>query len=90
MLATRKIAHNTIIQIIGKAANILIGVLAISYLARYLSPSGFGQYTTVLTFLQIFGIFLDFGLYLVLLQEIGKDETKKNFILHLLIKKKWL
>ena len=80
MLATRKIAHNTIIQIIGKAANILIGVLAISYLARYLSPSGFGQYTTVLTFLQIFGIFLDFGLYLVLLQEIGKDETKKNFI----------
>ena len=76
----RKIAHNTIIQIIGKAANVLIGVLAISYLTRYLSPSGFGQYTTVLTFLQIFGIFLDFGLYLVLLQEIGKNEDKKNFI----------
>jgi len=80
MLNTRKIAHNTIIQIIGKAANVLIGVLAISYLTRYLSPSGFGQYTTVLTFLQIFGIFLDFGLYLVLLQEIGKNEEKKNFI----------
>ncbi len=80
MFNTRKIAHNTIIQIIGKAANVLIGVLAISYLTRYLSPSGFGQYTTVLTFLQIFGIFLDFGLYLVLLQEIGKNEDKKNFI----------
>jgi O-antigen/teichoic acid export membrane protein len=80
MLATRKIAHNTIIQIIGKAANVLIGVLAISYLTRYLSPAGFGQYTTVLTFLQIFGIFLDFGLYLILLQEIGKDEENKNFI----------
>lgn len=80
MFSTRKVAHNTIIQIIGKAANVLIGVLAISYLTRYLSPAGFGQYTTVLTFLQIFGIFLDFGLYLVLLQEIGKNEDKKDFI----------
>ena len=80
MFNTRTIAHNKIIQIIGKAANVLIGVLAISYLTRYLSPSGFGQYTTVLTFLQIFGIFLDFGLYLVLLQEIGKNEENKNFI----------
>jgi len=80
MFNTRKIAHNTIIQIIGKTANVLIGVLAISYLTRYLSPAGFGQYTTVLTFLQIFGIFLDFGLYLVLLQEIGKNEDKKDFI----------
>ena len=90
MLNTRKIAHNTIIQIIGKGANVLIGVLAISYLTRYLSPSGFGQYTTVLTFLQIFGIFLDFGLYIVLLREISRsdvdlstqsfDKTSRNFI----------
>lgn len=79
MLA-RKIAHNTIIQIIGKSINVLIGVFAISYLTRYLSPSGFGQYITVLTFLQIFGIFLDFGLSLVLLQEMGKDEANQNFI----------
>lgn len=80
MLATRKIAHNTIIQIIGKTVNVFIGVLAISYLTRYLSPLGFGQYTTVLTFLQIFGIFLDFGLYLVLLQEVGQNEERKDFI----------
>ncbi|MCD4704892.1 flippase [bacterium] len=80
MFNTRKIAHNTIIQIVGKAANVLIGVLAISYLTRYLSPAGFGQYTTVLTFLQILGIFLDFGLYIVLLREISRPEADKNFI----------
>ena len=78
-MLTRKIAHNTIIQIIGKAANVLIGVLAISCLTRYLSPSGFGQYVTVLSFLQIFGIFLDFGLYIVLLQEFSKPGADKNF-----------
>jgi len=80
MFDTRKIAQNTIIQIIGKGANVLIGVLAISYLTRYLSPSGFGQYTTVLTFLQIFGIFLDFGLYIVLLREISQPNVDRNFI----------
>jgi len=80
MFDVRKIAHNTIIQIIGKGVNVLIGVLAISYLTRYLSPSGFGQYTTVLTFLQIFGIFLDFGLYIVLLRELSRPQAKRNFI----------
>ncbi|MDD3284877.1 MAG: flippase [Patescibacteria group bacterium] len=78
MFSTKKIAYNTIVQIIGKSINILIGVLAISYLTRYLSPSGFGQYTTVLTFLQMFSIFLDFGLYIVLLQELGKPDVDKD------------
>jgi O-antigen/teichoic acid export membrane protein len=79
MFNTRKIAYNTIIQIIGKAANVLIGVFAISYLTRYLSPDGFGKYTTVLTFLQMFGIFLDFGLYIVLLQEFSKPDIDRSF-----------
>ncbi len=79
-LPVQKIAHNTIIQIVGKAANILIGVLAIAFLTRYLSPDGYGKYTTVLSFLQIFGIILDFGLYLVLLQEISKKNADRNYI----------
>lgn len=78
MLPVKKIAYNTIVQIIGKAANIFIGVLAVALLTRYLSPKGFGEYTTALSFLQIFGIFLDFGLYLVLLQEISKKDIDKN------------
>ncbi len=80
MLPIRKIAYNTIFQVIGKAANILIGVLAIAFLARYLSPDGFGKYTTVLSFLQIVGIIFDFGLYLVLLSEISKIDANRNYI----------
>ncbi len=80
MSDVKKIAYNSIIQIVGKAINVLLGVLAISYLARYLEPSGFGQYTTILTFLQIFGVFLDFGLYIVLLQELSKEDVDKNRI----------
>lgn len=80
MIEAKKIAYNTIIQTIGKAANILIGVLAIAFLTRYLSPEGYGKYTTVLSFLQIFGILFDFGLYLVLLQEISKKDIDKNYV----------
>ncbi len=80
MFDTKRIVNNTIVQIIGKTANVLIGVLAISYLTRYLSPSGFGQYTTVLTFLQIFAIFLDFGLYIVLLREISSAQDDRDFV----------
>lgn len=80
MLPIRKIAYNTIFQVMGKAANILIGVLAIAFLARYLNPDGFGKYTTVLSFLQIVGIIFDFGLYLVLLSEISKIGADRNYI----------
>ena len=78
MSHAKKIAHNSIIQIIGKAINVLLGVLAVSYLTRYLEPDGFGAYTTVLTFLQFVFIFLDFGLYIVLLQELSKENLDKN------------
>lgn len=78
MSHAKKIAHNSIIQIIGKAINVLLGVLAISYLTRYLEPAGFGAYTTVLTFLQVIFIFLDFGLYIILLQELSKENLDKN------------
>ncbi len=78
MSQAKKIAHNSIVQIIGKGINVLLGVLAISYLTRYLEPTGFGMYTTVLTFLQIIFIFLDFGLYIILLQELSKENVDKN------------
>ena len=78
MSQAKKIAYNSIVQIIGKGINVLLGVLAVSCLTRYLEPAGFGMYTTVLTFLQIVFIFLDFGLYIILLQELSKEDIDKN------------
>ena len=67
MSYTRKIAHNTIIQIIGKGISTVIGVIVIAMLTRYLGQSGFGQYTTIMAFLQFFGVLVDMGLYLSLI-----------------------
>lgn len=79
MSYTRQIAHNTIIQIIGKAASTIIGIVVVGMLTRYLGESGFGQYTTVMAFLQFFGIVVDMGLYIILVKkisEVGVDEEK--------------
>lgn len=75
MTLTRKIAHNTIIQIIGKAASTLLGLIAIGLMTRYLGQTGFGQYTTIIAFLQFFGVLADMGLYIILVKKISEPEA---------------
>ncbi|MFA6099193.1 MAG: flippase [Patescibacteria group bacterium] len=79
MSYTRKIAHNTIIQIAGKAISTVIGMVVIGMLTRYLGESGFGQYYTIMIFLQLFGVLVDLGLYIILVKRIsepGVDESR--------------
>lgn len=77
-LAT-KVAYNTIIQIISKIISTILGLVAVAVMTRYLGQFGFGQYTTIMTFLSFFGIAADLGLTLVTVQMISRlntDETK--------------
>lgn len=77
-LAT-KVAYNTIIQVISKIVTTILGLLAVAIMTRYLGTSGFGEYTTIVTFLSFFGIIADLGLTLVTVQMIsqpGVDENK--------------
>lgn len=76
MSLTRKIAYNTVIQMIGKVISTAIGLVVASMLFRYLGKEGYGNYTTVIVFLQFFGILVDLGLYIILtkkISEIGAD-----------------
>lgn len=81
MSLTRKVAHNTIYQLIGKGASSLLGLAAIGLLTRFLGREGFGEYTTVLTFVQIFGILINFGITLVTTQMISEPGADRNKIL---------
>ena len=71
MSLTRRVAHNTIIQTIGKAISTMLGILVVALMTRYLGQRGFGQYSTIIAFLQIFGILVDFGLTLITVQMIS-------------------
>ncbi|MBN2854351.1 flippase [Patescibacteria group bacterium] len=79
MSLAKKIAYNTLTQIAGKIASTVLGLFSLALITRYLGPQGFGEYTTVLTFLGFFAVFADFGLTLVTVQLISdkrRDEGK--------------
>lgn len=72
MSLTRKIAHNAIIQIIGKAVSTAIALVVAAMMFRYLGKEGYGNFTTVIVFLQFFGILVDMGLYIILTTKISE------------------
>ena len=81
MRLSTKIAYNTIIQFIGKFISTVLGLVAIAIITRYLGQTGFGEYTTALTFISYFAIFADLGLTLVTVQLISQPDAKQNYIL---------
>ncbi|MFH1536437.1 MAG: flippase [Patescibacteria group bacterium] len=79
MSLTRKIAHNTAIQAIGKIFGLALSLITAGLVLRYLGQAGYGQYSTVTAFVMIFGIIIDFGLYIILLKKIStiNQDTEK-------------
>jgi len=78
MSLTRKIAYNTIIQFIGKILGTIIGVLTIAIMTRYLGQIGFGQYSTIMAYLQLFAILVDMGLSLTVIKLITDPSLEKE------------
>ncbi len=73
------IAKNTLYQTISKAISVLVGLIVIGMMTRYLGQTGFGYYTTIISFLQFFGVLADFGLQMTTTQMLsrpGIDQAK--------------
>lgn len=70
------ITANSLWHMTMKAVGVAIGLLTVALMTRYLGRTGFGQYATALAYLQFFGILVDFGLYLVMLSELGKSDDE--------------
>jgi len=79
-LAT-KIAYNTIIQVASKIIATALGLLTVVLMTRYLGTNGFGEYTTIITFLAIFGVMADLGLTLVTVQMISQPGVNEKKVL---------
>lgn len=81
MSLTRKIAHNTAYQTIGKVLSTIIGLITVGLMTRYLGQEGYGQYGIVMAFLQFFAIFIDMGLYLIVVKYISEPEANTDYII---------
>ncbi len=80
-LLQKKIAYNTGIQILSKIISTAIALVATALMTRYLGTSGFGEYTTIITFISIFAVIADLGLTLVTVQMISLPGVSEKKIL---------
>ncbi len=79
MSLTRAIAWNTGSQAIGKVFSTLLGVAIIALMTRYLGQTGFGYYSTAITFFQIFAILLDLGINVMIVQMLGEHKGDEAY-----------
>jgi O-antigen/teichoic acid export membrane protein len=78
---TRRIASNTIVQVIARVVTGIISVITLAYLTRYLGVAGYGQYNVVFAYLALFGVAVDFGFYLLQVREVVKHPERTASIL---------
>ncbi|MFA6475416.1 MAG: flippase [Patescibacteria group bacterium] len=76
MSLLRQVARNTALQFSGKLIGTALGFVVATILIRYLKDDLFGSYTTAMSYLQLFGIIMDLGLYVVLLKHIAGPDNK--------------
>ncbi len=78
MSLTGQLSRNTILQIAGKVVSTIIGLIVIGLLTRSLGTDQFGYYTTALAYVQVFGVLVDMGLYIVLVKKMAAEPERRD------------
>ena len=79
MSSTRRlVASNTAVQVAGKAVTLAIGLASIAIITRYLGPEDYGKYTLALTYMQLFAVLADVGLFTIVVREISRDPSRPS------------
>jgi O-antigen/teichoic acid export membrane protein len=74
--ARRLVAANTAVQIAGKGITLAIGLASLAIVTRYLGPDDYGRYTLALTYIQLFAVLADVGLFTIVVREISRNPER--------------
>ncbi len=74
------IVKHSLIQLGGRGIGIIFGLLTLGIMARALGDVGYGEYTTAITYLQLWAIVGDLGLTLTFSQMISEPGAEANRI----------
>ena len=74
--SARRVASNTAVQVAGKGVVLAIGFVSIAVLTRYLGPGDYGRYTLALTYMQLFGVLADVGLFTIVVRDISREPAR--------------
>ncbi len=80
MSYARRVAYNTIVQIIGRVLTTVTSLTTVSILNATLKPAGWGAYVVTTTYLGFFAVVADMGLNLLYLREISRFPEKEQDI----------
>jgi O-antigen/teichoic acid export membrane protein len=81
MALQKKILKNTLAHLAGKIGGTILGLFTVAIMTRYLGPEGYGKFTTVLSFLQMFAILAGFGLPITLAKLIAREGAEEKQLL---------
>ena len=75
-MTRRRVASNTAVQVAGKVVMLGIGLVSIAVITRYLGPDDYGRYTLALTYMQLFAVLADVGLFTIVVRDISRDPSR--------------
>lgn len=79
IMSSKAIARNYIVQFASRVVAVTLGLVTLAIMTRALGDTGFGEFTTAVTYLQIVAVLVDLGLTLIFIQMISKpgaDESR--------------
>lgn len=84
-MSTKQIASSTLWQIASQVVMAALSIVTVKFVAIGLSKELAGNYNSAYSFLQIFGILADFGLYAVAVREVSRSKEKERVMGALII-----
>jgi O-antigen/teichoic acid export membrane protein len=69
-----KVAFNTLAQVAGKAATLIISLIITALVTRSLGRAGYGDYSLARNFMLLFTLGVDFGLNAIVVREITRKK----------------
>lgn len=84
-MSTKQIASSTLWQIASQVVMAALSIVTVKFVAIGLSRELAGNYNSAYSFLQIFGILADFGLYAVAVREVSRSKEKERVMGALII-----
>ena len=78
---TKKIASNTIYQIIGKVFSLSITILTTLIITRFYGREGYGAFSLMQNWPALFFIIVDFGINAIATRELSKDFSNVNKVI---------
>lgn len=79
---TQKIAYNAFFSAGARIIDMALALIIIRITAGYLKEGGFGDYTIVMTFVYIFSVIADLGLYSIVVREISREGADEERIIN--------